>query len=237
MWTRRASAAAKRGSGDGAEFSVALDGDVDFAIEHLLEEPEFFAAGEDSAGLAGILAQLADDSNPAAAAGDEKARGREGAAVQTIGGAEKGENHAEVVGVVAAAKGGVFADAGNAAAVAQREESEGSPLALFQGQGIGLADEPCAFGGMAFDADGSADVVNDRGHPQQAHISASEIVKTLRGLNEGRSDTGDAPFVTNVAQVLGNPIPENREPGYRSAIHADSTHWTSAYSIYSSAKC
>ncbi|HXR09262.1 MAG TPA: hypothetical protein VN792_00735, partial [Candidatus Acidoferrales bacterium] len=77
---------AQQSSSHRTESAAGDDGDLDAAVQHFFQEPEFLPPGKDTPGLGRVLAQMANDPNPLPPARKTQSRRRKPSAIQGVGG-------------------------------------------------------------------------------------------------------------------------------------------------------
>jgi len=161
---------------DGAEPAGGDDDHVDPAIQHLFQQAELFAAGEDATRLGGIFTQTANNPNsPAATEKTQRWRGKP-AAVQSIGGAQNAEHQSKGCGIADAAQGRIILGGGNESAMPKRQIGQGATLLFIQGE-IGVSPDHAGAHGVMFSfIDGPADVVDESREFQKPNLSPRQIV-------------------------------------------------------------
>jgi hypothetical protein len=194
--------------GDGAQPALADDHHIDSAIEHLFQQAEFFAAGEDASRLGGIFAQLTDDPNSPAATGEGESWRGKAAAVEGVGGAQNPEEQLKPGGIIHASQGWVILSGGYEPAMSERQVNKGAAL-LFVQREVGVSpNHASAERGMFSFVDGTSDIVDECRHFDEANVGARQIMKREGDVNEGRDVGGDPALVANIAELIGGPVSE-----------------------------
>jgi hypothetical protein len=195
-------------SSDGAEPARAYKNHVNAAVEHLFQQAELLAAGEDATGFGGIFTQAAD--NPNSPPATEKAQARRGkpAAVQRIGGAQNPEQQSQLRRLRHAAQCRIVLGGWDQSAMPESQIGQGAALFFTQGE-IGFTpDHAGAHRRMLSFIDGPANIVDERGDLDEPDVGPRQIMKRQGGVNQGKDIGGNATLMANLAKMIGCPVSE-----------------------------
>ena len=161
----------------GAEAAAGYDGDLDAAIQHLFQKPEFLAPGKNAPGLFRVLTQMANHPNPLPPPGKTQPRRGEPSAIQSIGGAQEPQQHSRRSRILHPPERGIVVRFGNLPAMAQGKIGQGAALALFERKLEITADDAGADGRMILVVHRSPDVMQIRRQLQHAKVAPRQIVQ------------------------------------------------------------
>jgi len=194
-------------SGDQRKRFGGADVYLDRATEFLFEQAELFAAQVDAAGLAGHLAQIADDVHAALLQAKDKLRRFERAAVEGISCAEQGEDFSKIGAILAVAwDERLVAAARNAVAMIEREECQRATIGAVDRKRTVGQEHASPDHGMIILIDAAANVVHKRGGAEQVAVGGGEIVEVGGEIEEGGGDAHDALLVFDAFEASGNPM-------------------------------